>query len=1108
MALKKNKAMKKSKKGILLTLLTIVLFVLMLGELITYVVLNINYTNIASQASQSLNSGSFVSNLNGSISNFMHTSLNNALYSAIYYEGNPTLRKDYFINNTSFVLSTLMQNGTINGYNMSSRMGETMSKYIASLKNSASAQNIALNITNGSLRIYQNSAFAISASYTALASINQSGSVSTYPIYAHTSVSVAYKPDLLSVEEGMNTTLIPYSGYPKAQLIGNIYAKAGSISPFMFVYGTPSYVSGEPKCSGISSSVENANYILVTPDAADINQSVCNMGGLITNITNTTTPLKPYLLYTNATVINDTRNYTHILLNGPGLASYSLSALKNAITNGYYFATNYTSDYLGQAQGSVNQVSNYGSASFNLLNRKVANFDGISSLINIPTNDFPVGADVPFTLMAWIYQNNTSSRHYIVGYGGSTSNSQVMMSTNEFSPGQFSLETCGDGWTSSAVLAKDKWYLLAISYNGTGEPNFYVNGIKYGISSTWGTPQIDPQANGGEIGNGGTCNSGTYMHGNIASTAVYNSSLSPSQISKIYAEGISSMPISNAGLVGWYPLDGNANDYSGNGNNGVPTNVIYSGLSNYTYNMLSSASIYSINRNVANFNLTKSSWVYSHAVILPNGTNTATITAWIKPKIIQGDGTYAGIVRIDGAGTGADGLLLSLQGSSGLPSMATWSNDFVPSSGPKVDYNTWNFVAVRINGTDKALLYVNGQAESGTLSSSLVPSLKSGGYSTNFTIGSTDSPGRLFNGSITNVQVYNAPLNISQLQQMYKSGMNAGPINNTNLVAWYPLDGNANDYSGNGNNGVPTAVSFNSLSNNPTSNLVEGVLNCANINACSNSTLQKLYLNPLPLAYAGKGFMNETTSLGLPFGGISDVASFNGQSGSSVVANTGSLLLSSDTATMAVWINWNSGQHFTGSCCGFRQEVLGADSSSNNEVNPIIAVNDSGTNEAETWVCTSNGCWPEAQSPANAIQKNKWYFLVSRYNGTDLSLWINSKQVAETAASGNLLAQGSGNYAYIGSRGNGGSFFNGSIADAQIYNIALSSAQIHDLYLNNTVSGATPVAYWPLSTGLNGLLNQTPDVINGNTGYLYSGSGQCTVAEVADGTCGVEYAQP
>ena len=260
------------------------------------------------------------------------------------------------------------------------------------------------------------------------------------------------------------------------------------------------------------------------------------------------------------------------------------------------------------------------------------------------------------------------------------------------------------------------------------------------------------------------CALGYPLYGtSVAFAQIYNTSLSSSQINQLYHEGIINIPESNAGLAGWYPLNGNANDYSGYNNNGVPTNVVYVGLHNYTYDPSSRLNVYAFSKNVADFNLTKGSWISSHAVVLPDGTNTATITAWIKPKIVQGDNTYAGIVRIDGSAGAGTGLLLSLQGSSGLPSMATWNNDFVPSSGPKVNYNTWNFVAVRINGTDNALLYVNGQAESGTLSDSLVPSLKSGGYSTNFSIGSTDSPGRLFNGSISNVQVYNASLNISQL---------------------------------------------------------------------------------------------------------------------------------------------------------------------------------------------------------------------------------------------------------------------------------------------------------------------------------------------------------
>lgn len=1085
MALKKNKGMKRSRKGILLTLLTIVLFVLMLGELITYVMLNINYTNIASQASQSLNSGAFVSNLNGSMSNFLHTSLNNALYSAIYYEGNPPLRKDYFINNTAFVLSTLMQNGTINGYNMSSRIGETLGNYITVLEDSASAQNIALNITNGSLSIYQNSAFAISASYTALASINQSGSVSTYPIYAHTSVSVAYKPDLLSVEEGMNATLIPYSGYPKAQLIGDIYAKAGSISPFMFVYGTPAYVSGEPKCSGISSSVENANYILVTPDAADINQSVCNMGGLITNITNTTTPLKPYLLYTNATVINDTRNYSHVLLNGPGLAAYSLSTLKNAITNGYYFATNYTSDYLGQAQGSVNQVSDYGLASFNLLNRDVANLSINNGYIAIPSIPHISGSSTA-TISAWVYLNSLGNNQIILSDGwGSPEVLQMYVHTNGQLEADFG---SGSGWivaalTNAGAIKTNKWYYVTAKWiSGNGE-SIYINGVQQqisyivgsntatGILGTPGTGDI-----GGNQGNGGT------LIGSVANLQVYNSSLSSFDINKIYGSGLSAMPISNAGLVGWYPLNGNTNDYSGNGNNGVPTNVVYSGLSNYTLDPLSQHTSNQALTKAAAFNGQSS---YINIGTLPEsilGSNPKTITAWIYPTAYSNEAGIAVLGPSGGGGTGQsfrfvmnNGGDLGLDVSGGI----AYTNLVAP-------LNKWSFVAATYSNGEY-IVYLQSSSQSLSLP---VQNLAQGyiyfGYNfiNNF----------YFSGGIANAQIYNVALNSNEIKNLYMNGIVGGPINYTYLVAWYPLNGNANDYSGNGNNGVPTAVSFNSLSNNPTSNLIEGVLNCADINACSNSTLQKLYLNPLPLAYAGKGFMNETTSLGLPFGGISDVASFNGQNGY-VGAPVGTWLGTNHNFTVVAWYySLGGGGSIVNICTSL---------SCGGWSTPFLGYNSNGSTYA--WINGPPVLW-------NSTPFGKWYFAAIAYSATSNNevLYVNGKTVSE--GTGTYSPSGTFDYATIGAdptgQHYGNIYFNGSIADAQIYNVALSSAQIQDLYLNNTVSGATPVAYWPLSTGLNGMLNQTPDLINGNTGYLYSGSSQCTVAEVADGTCGVEYAQP
>jgi hypothetical protein len=44
----------------------------------------------------------------------------------------------------------------------------------------------------------------------------------------------------------------------------------------------------------------------------------------------------------------------------------------------------------------------------------------------------------------------------------------------------------------------------------------------------------------------------------------------------MYARGIGGVPVDLQHLVGWWPLNGNANDYSGNNNNGASTGVIFS----------------------------------------------------------------------------------------------------------------------------------------------------------------------------------------------------------------------------------------------------------------------------------------------------------------------------------------------------------------------------------------------------------------------------------------------------------------------------------------------------------------------------------------------------
>ena len=56
------------------------------------------------------------------------------------------------------------------------------------------------------------------------------------------------------------------------------------------------------------------------------------------------------------------------------------------------------------------------------------------------------------------------------------------------------------------------------------------------------------------------------LYGKVANIQMYSAALSASQVTELYDLGLSGIPIQSKNLVGWWPLDGNLNDYSGNGN--------------------------------------------------------------------------------------------------------------------------------------------------------------------------------------------------------------------------------------------------------------------------------------------------------------------------------------------------------------------------------------------------------------------------------------------------------------------------------------------------------------------------------------------------------------
>ena len=239
------------------------------------------------------------------------------------------------------------------------------------------------------------------------------------------------------------------------------------------------------------------------------------------------------------------------------------------------------------------------------------------------------------------------------------------------------------------------------------------------------------------------------------------------------------------GLVGWWPFNGNANDESGNGNNGVVngatltsdrfgnSSMAYSfdGISNYISvrdtNSLQTPAAISINVWV-NFSgqghgrLISKGWN-------PNGIEVHTETS--TDHRIRYGGTFNG-------------------------------NGYGPVSLTDLSDNQWYMVTVVDDGTTK-YIYINGVKEDSlTHNYGSIPISSVDLYFGRNSENATD----YLNGKLDDVGVWNRVLNQQEISNLYNATVSAAcnslPGNLMNgLVGYWPFCGNANDESGNGNNG-------------------------------------------------------------------------------------------------------------------------------------------------------------------------------------------------------------------------------------------------------------------------------------------------------------------
>ena len=200
----------------------------------------------------------------------------------------------------------------------------------------------------------------------------------------------------------------------------------------------------------------------------------------------------------------------------------------------------------------------------------VAQFNGASSSIIMGTVGLPTGSSAR-SAFAWIYMRSYASPIYaIFSYGTGTSEQLselgISCSDNVYLGG-FDDDAC-----STFAPTIGAWYFVGYTYAaGSTSPTLYMDGQSQNIPLNGGLP-LNTVISFSAIGSRGY--GGYFFNGLISNVQIYNTSLSGPEVNALYLEGIGGAPIDLQNLVGWWPLNGNANDYSGNGNDGVANGAV------------------------------------------------------------------------------------------------------------------------------------------------------------------------------------------------------------------------------------------------------------------------------------------------------------------------------------------------------------------------------------------------------------------------------------------------------------------------------------------------------------------------------------------------------
>ena len=369
-------------------------------------------------------------------------------------------------------------------------------------------------------------------------------------------------------------------------------------------------------------------------------------------------------------------------------------------------------------------------------------FDGINDDI---TSTFS-SINTSYSLSFWYYTA-------VATFGKNlfeTSSSYLVTTSNQKLDFAQNMSTGNQILTTNSTYTTNGWSHIVVSVDAIlNQQKIYLNGVLDNSQTITGTlTSVSSLILGKRPNNTG------YFNGKLDDVRIYNRSLTPAEVGQVYTDNCSASNVST-GLVAQYDFTGNANDLSGNGNNGLVNGAT---LTSDRFGNTNSAYSFNGTNNYINV-LNNTSLNFSNNISL-------SISTWIK--LSGSNANYSGIVtKMDGSGNGYQFIVGN---NTVLNKLATefgqGPTGLVFAGNQNLNDGNWHHVMYIVDRpNNKISFYVDNNLDAQVTTTTV--SAANIDNTVNLKIGVERTMAYYFKGAMDDIRIYNKALSTCDIDSLF-----------------------------------------------------------------------------------------------------------------------------------------------------------------------------------------------------------------------------------------------------------------------------------------------------------------------------------------------------